>query len=147
MPSQSPLPSPSRGSVGDRVWLDLNGNGLQDAGEPGAAGVTVQLLQGSTVVDTTTTDGTGFYTFPNVVAGTYTVVFQRPSGFGFTTSLVGGLGSSTNSKADALTGATNSFTVSAGQAVTNIDAGLVVGMASFNFHFWFILSHVPVAVW
>ena len=32
------------GSVGDRVWLDANANGVQDAGETGINGVTVQLL-------------------------------------------------------------------------------------------------------
>ena len=32
-------------SVGDRVWSDLNGNGLQDAGEPGITGVTVALYR------------------------------------------------------------------------------------------------------
>jgi uncharacterized repeat protein (TIGR01451 family) len=29
-------------SLGDRVWLDTNANGIQDAGEQGLAGVTVQ---------------------------------------------------------------------------------------------------------
>ncbi len=36
------------GSVGDRVWNDTNGNGVQDAGETGINGVTVQLLNGAT---------------------------------------------------------------------------------------------------
>ena len=33
-------------SIGDRVWLDANGNGVQDAGESGMAGVTVELFDG-----------------------------------------------------------------------------------------------------
>ena len=33
--------------VGDRVWLDTDGNGLQDDAEPGAAGVTVRLFYGA----------------------------------------------------------------------------------------------------
>src|SRR4051812_8725638 len=61
------------GSVGDRVWIDTNGNGVQDAGEPGINGVTVELLSGSTVVATATTSGDGNYTFSNLAAGTYTV--------------------------------------------------------------------------
>jgi hypothetical protein len=62
------------GSVGDRVWLDSNGNGNQDAGEAGINGVTVQLLNsGGTVVATTTTAGDGNYTFANLVPGTYSV--------------------------------------------------------------------------
>jgi hypothetical protein len=31
-------------SLGDFVWIDLNGNGIQNAGEPGLNGVTVNLL-------------------------------------------------------------------------------------------------------
>ncbi len=30
-------------SIGDTVWLDVNGDGVQDAGEPGIPGVTVEL--------------------------------------------------------------------------------------------------------
>ena len=32
-------------SVGDRVWADVNGNGLQEIGEPGITGVTVALYR------------------------------------------------------------------------------------------------------
>jgi len=32
-----------RVTIGDFVWKDLNGNGVQDAGEPGLPGVTVTL--------------------------------------------------------------------------------------------------------
>ena len=31
------------GTIGNFVWNDLNGNGVQDPGEPGIAGVTVRL--------------------------------------------------------------------------------------------------------
>jgi hypothetical protein len=34
-------------SVGNLVWLDKNANGVQDAGEPGLAGVIATLLNGS----------------------------------------------------------------------------------------------------
>jgi hypothetical protein len=33
-----------RGIIGDFVWVDSNGNGIQDAGEPGINGVTLHLL-------------------------------------------------------------------------------------------------------
>ena len=79
------------GSVGDRVWLDANGNGVQDAGETGLNGVTVQLLDGSNnVVGTTTTSGDGNYTFNNLAAGTYTVkVSGLPAGTAETYDLDG----------------------------------------------------------
>jgi len=42
-------------SIGDRLWLDANGNGVQDAGETGVNGATVQLLDGSNNVLATAT--------------------------------------------------------------------------------------------
>ncbi|UCF91835.1 MAG: hypothetical protein JSW39_26790, partial [Desulfobacterales bacterium] len=57
-------PPPEQASVGDFVWEDLNGNGLQDSGEPGLAGVTVELLDcNGNVLAVTTTDASGFYAF------------------------------------------------------------------------------------
>ncbi|MBN2045371.1 MAG: DUF3048 C-terminal domain-containing protein [Anaerolineales bacterium] len=63
-------------AVGDRVWEDLNGNGLQDEDEPGLPGVTVSLvdLEGEAVA-TTQTDGDGQYLFTDVPAGEYSLEF------------------------------------------------------------------------
>ena len=77
---------PCTSGIGDFVWHDLNRNGIQDSGEPGIDGVTVQLrnadgalLFGST---TTNTDPTGFahgyYQFTGLCGGAYTVVIQTP---------------------------------------------------------------------
>ncbi len=56
------------------MWTDTNGNGVQDSGEAGINGVTVQLVNsGGTVIATTTTAGDGNYTFSNLAAGSYTV--------------------------------------------------------------------------
>ncbi|MCB1227925.1 MAG: putative Ig domain-containing protein [Verrucomicrobiales bacterium] len=50
--------------IGNRVWKDLDGNGRQDAGEPGIANVTVELLDAtSAVLETATTDADGAYIF------------------------------------------------------------------------------------
>ena len=63
------------GDIGDYVWDDANGDGVQDADETGLAGVTVNLVDGSgNVVATQTTDADGGYYFADVEAGTYTVV-------------------------------------------------------------------------
>lgn len=57
--------------VGNLVWNDSNNNGVADSGEPGIAGVKVNLeiynsANGSvTVIGTTTTDSYGRYTFDN----------------------------------------------------------------------------------
>ena len=53
----------STASLGDKVFLDNNANGIQDAGEAGLAGVTVGLLAAGSVIDTTTTDSNGLYAF------------------------------------------------------------------------------------
>ena len=59
---------------------DLDGNGVQDAGEPGIAGVTVNL-SGPGGPLSTTTDGTGKYQFTGLVPGTYTVSVVAPAGY------------------------------------------------------------------
>ncbi len=50
-------------SIGDRIWQDTNGDGIQDLAETGIAGVTIQLVQGATVIATATTDASGNYLF------------------------------------------------------------------------------------
>jgi subtilisin family serine protease len=69
----------SVGSISGTVFDDLNGSGFKDAGEPGLAGVKVKLT--CTVVESTLTDGTGAYTFPNLPSGPYTVTEPRPAGW------------------------------------------------------------------
>ncbi len=67
--------SGSIGSIGDLVFLDLDGDGNQDAGEPGIEGVTIDLLDaaGTTVLASTSTDSAGAYSFLGLDAGTYQV--------------------------------------------------------------------------
>ena len=50
--------------LGDTVFLDGNGNGLQDAGEPGIPGVALNLRDAAgALLGTTTTSSTGAYAF------------------------------------------------------------------------------------
>ncbi|MCB1209991.1 MAG: hypothetical protein KDK97_11720, partial [Verrucomicrobiales bacterium] len=61
-------------SVGNRVWLDADNNGIFNSGETALANVKVQVLDGSSnVVDTRFTDAAGNYRFDFLKAGTYTV--------------------------------------------------------------------------
>ncbi len=65
--------------VGNQVWYDLNNNGAIDGGEASASDVPVTLLDGSgAVVSTTATNASGFYTFTNLVSGTYQTVITAP---------------------------------------------------------------------
>lgn len=68
------------GSIGDTVFFDWNGNGVQDAGEAGIPGVTVQLFEsnGTTLIDTQITDANGEYLFANLPPGTYVVSLPPP---------------------------------------------------------------------
>ena len=77
------------GSIGDRVFEDINGDGLPDNdGEPGLSGVTVKLHQGScpgsgAAYRTIITDSDGLYRFTNLPAGNYCVSVDEsttPSG-------------------------------------------------------------------
>ncbi|WP_170131953.1 SdrD B-like domain-containing protein [Arenicella xantha] len=68
----------NRGAIGDRVWSDADGDGVQDPGEAGIAGVSLDLVDSSgAVVDTTTTNANGDYLFTDVaLAADYIVVIS-----------------------------------------------------------------------
>ena len=113
--------------IGDRVWNDVDGDGIQDEGEMGVYGVVVNLLaEDGTVVATTTTDANGNYRFEIENPGTYVVEFVPGSTWSFTTKDAGDDGA--DSDADPATGRTPAFTVSAGVTDLTLDAGLVGGV-------------------
>ncbi|MBO9624926.1 MAG: choice-of-anchor A family protein [Microbacterium sp.] len=64
-------------SIGDYVWIDADGDGIQDAGEAPVSGATVRLLDaGGTQIATDVTDANGYYSFTDLTTSTgYTVVF------------------------------------------------------------------------
>ena len=132
------IKSTTRGSIGDFVWNDVNGNGIQDAGEAGIAGVTVTLYDNANnPVATTITDANGFYTFSNVLPGTYSVGFSTiPASSNFTTQNAAGSTAANNSDVDPATGRTATFTLVAGQSKTDIDAGLVSYKAAVGDFVW-----------
>lgn len=57
------LADPAPLEIGNRVWRDLNNNGVQDPGEAGMSGITVRLYAGSTLRGTAVTDANGEYYF------------------------------------------------------------------------------------
>ncbi|WP_424972651.1 SdrD B-like domain-containing protein [Dinoroseobacter sp. S76] len=117
---------PGTASLGDKVFLDLNGNGVQDAGEQGVADVSVMLLdENGTPIATTTTDDMGMYLFDGLDAGTYSVKFGEPDGFDFTAQDQGG-DDAADSDADPTTGETAQVTLAIGDENLTLDAGLVV---------------------
>ena len=62
------LSAPAPIELGNRVWRDTNGNGIQDPGEAGISGVTVQLWCSASQVGTAVTDTNGEYYFVDSTA-------------------------------------------------------------------------------
>ncbi|XCN73970.1 MAG: SdrD B-like domain-containing protein [Candidatus Electrothrix aestuarii] len=70
------------GTIGDRIWNDADGDGVQDMGESGIGGITIELRDGtctpSSTCETTTTAPDGSYSFTGLSAGDYTIVVVDP---------------------------------------------------------------------
>lgn len=128
--------STTTASVGDYVWSDVDGDGVQDANEPGIAGVLVTLYNSAGLaVASTVTDATGKYLFVNVTPGSYTMGFSSlPIGSLFTTKDNGA--DAADSDVNPSTGRTDAFTLLAGQSNMTIDAGLVTRYAAVGNYVW-----------
>jgi CshA-type fibril repeat protein len=77
---------PLEGALTGRVFNDINGNGVQDADEPGIAGVTVTVKPAIGNPVTVTTDKDGNYTVPTLPAGNATITVTDPTGLVLTTN-------------------------------------------------------------
>jgi hypothetical protein len=72
-------------TIGDIVWVDADGDGLQDPGETGLEGVDVALLDSSGVeLGRDTTDQFGRYEFAALAAGSYLLELELPDGYAIT---------------------------------------------------------------
>ncbi|EAM51570.1 SdrD B-like domain-containing protein [Crocosphaera watsonii WH 8501] len=119
--------------LGDFVFEDTNGNGIQDSGEAGVEGVEVQLQNpdGTPVTDgngdpiTTTTDANGFYSFEGLTPGEYKVKFVAPDGFKFTTPNVGDDDTIDSDADPTMDGMTETVILESGDFNGTLDAGLV----------------------
>ena len=118
------------GRLGDRLWIDWNGNGMQDDGEPGLADTAVELLAERdgvwTVAGTMITDADGYYWFESIRPGMYRIRLVCPEGY-WPTKRVEEV-PEINSKlpwraAEVLE--SDPVTVRSGQDVWNLDAGFV----------------------
>lgn len=133
-------------NVGDFLWRDDNQDGVQQPSEPGLSGAQVDLFAvgndgviGGTddvLVRTTVTDVDGFYSFEDLPAETYYVLFSDQVGFIFTLQNQSS-DDSIDSDVD-FSGLSHAFTVTPGQTIDNIDAGMIthsdarVGNLVFN---------------
>ncbi|MFZ3093780.1 MAG: SdrD B-like domain-containing protein, partial [Methanothrix sp.] len=60
-------------AISGTSFLDSNGNGVKDEGEPGRSGVAIQLSRDGSVINATTTLEDGSYAFRNLAPGTYSI--------------------------------------------------------------------------
>jgi len=123
------------GILGDRVWDDLNGNGIQDPGEPGIPAADVRLLdENDNLLLSTVTDTNGWYAFTGLTAGTFRVQFVAPSGRRFTVTDAGS-DDTLDSDADPVSGVTAPVVMAAGGDILTLDAGLFVPAAFDGYTF------------
>ncbi|MBP7184229.1 MAG: T9SS type A sorting domain-containing protein [Saprospiraceae bacterium] len=78
-------PTPSKNSLGDLIFYDVNANGARDAGEPGISGVNVDLwldvnndgvinaASGDVFISSTRTNNDGLYKFETIQPGNFIV--------------------------------------------------------------------------
>ncbi|HLO44346.1 MAG TPA: SdrD B-like domain-containing protein, partial [Leadbetterella sp.] len=114
-------------SLGDFVWDDKNGNGIQESTELGVSGVIVNLFgtdqDGNPVSRTTTTDASGKYLFDDLVPGDYYVEFIRPTGY-TGSDKDQGTDDTKDSDADKITGKTGTISLASGDNNLTVDAGI-----------------------
>lgn len=121
-------------AIGDYVWWDRNGNGIQDSGEPGLNGVTVELYDDQETLLRTTVSANhpqsgrpGYYLFEGLLDGSYTVWFD-PAPFEETSLTIQHAGSDPNrdSDPDPVTGFTEAIPLADAAIRTDIDAGYLM---------------------
>ena len=116
-------------SVGDRVWLDSNNNGVQDEGETNVAGVTVTVT-GNGETHTATTDSNGQWRVDGLTPGVeYTVEFTPPAGYQVTKTGQGDEATDSNPLS-------STVTLTTGEYNETYDLGLVGKPASVGDRVW-----------
>ncbi len=123
------------GKIGDLAWDDLNGNGIQDAGEPGVENVAATLTGtdnlGNDINISLNTDAAGMYMFGDLWPGTYKVTFAPPASSTYQPTALddpSGFGDDTvDSDADPANNLmTPSYAITSGDTIPTLDAGFYV---------------------
>jgi hypothetical protein len=112
-------------SVGDRAWVDEDGDGIQDAGEQGLAGVTVGLQSSDGSYDERQqTNDDGAYLFDQLPPGSYFLVFEAPPDYSIAPQDQGD-DDAVDSDPDPATGETDVFDIVEAESSQIWDAGFV----------------------
>ena len=123
--SQVTLLDPAK--IGDKIFEDLNGNGMQDPGEPGVPGVVITLTgtadDGTEITRTVSTDANGNYNFDGLPPGSYKITINVPGGYEITYQ--DEVGNETNdSDINPLNGMSDFVSVTNGDFYQDLDGGL-----------------------
>ena len=123
----TPNETPKTASIGDKVWLDANKNGVQDNNEAGVSGVTVQLKDAAgNIIASQVTDSSGNYLFDKLAAGEYQVGVTAPSQYELTAKDAFNNGADgIDSDVNVSTGHTDTISLKDGDAIRTVDAGLI----------------------
>jgi hypothetical protein len=109
--------------IGNLVWMDSNGDGIQGINEPGIPGICVTLRDELGItVETTTTDTNGMFGFNVDPTRVYSLEFEKPAYLDISPRDVGNEDS--DSDADPTTGTTILF--QPGQGTLDWDAGMAL---------------------
>jgi hypothetical protein len=112
--------------AGDRIWLDLDGDGIQEVGEPGFPGAAVGVYESATgaPVDGALSDLTGRYELTGLAyGGTYYLIFFPPPGYVLTAPHQGS-DDTVDSDAGAYSWQTPDFTFTSLDDFSRWDAGV-----------------------
>lgn len=126
------------GIIGNRVWEDLNGDGIQNDGSGGIPNVSVSLLDcNDQPITQTLTDANGVYQFTQLPPGTYKVRFNLSTAAPIFASAVFSTPNAAEDDFDSdvnpMTKETPCFDLLAGEQNFNWDAGLYVPGQIGNF--------------
>jgi len=111
------------GSIGDKVWQDKNGNGIQESGENGIASVNIELYDQSGILkQVVSSNGTGQYTMDTIKYGNYYIKAILPIDHLFSPKDKGS--DLSDSDVDRITGLSNIFSVNSTTQNPNLDVGI-----------------------
>ena len=125
----------SNGAIGNYVWNDVNGNGIQDeANSEGINGVRIYLYDNNNptvILDSVITandvnGNSGYYLFSGVPVGNYFLELNLPAGVTYTLQGLTGTSDPSDSDFNSTTNRTEVFAVIAGNYDNTWDAGLIL---------------------
>lgn len=122
-------------TIGDFVFNDVNGNGIQESGDNGLSGVSVIITDvNENILQTTVTNQNGFYSF-DVSLGDYKLIFPEsfsigsqaynltPSNIGLSDELDSDPVPMNNGTGNAMT---QIYSINIGENITSVDAGYIL---------------------